>query len=79
MTQLQPPNIGDRASISVVELNELQGKSEEQQNKINNSEKLGTSGARLEARRSKVSRATFKDKKITCKGCESGGVLQEAG
>ena len=62
----------------MVELNELQGKSEEQQNKINNSEKLGTSGARLEARRSKVSRATFKDKKITFKGCESVGVLQEA-
>ena len=40
--QLQSPNIVDRAPISVRELNELQGKIEEQQRKINNSERLGT-------------------------------------
>ena len=38
----------DRFPISVMELNELQGKIEEQQKKINNSEMLGSAVARLE-------------------------------
>ena len=33
LTQLQTPNIVDRAAISVLELNELRGKIEEQQKK----------------------------------------------
>ena len=48
LTQLQPPKILDRAAISVGELNEMQHRIEEQQKKINNSEMLGTAGARLE-------------------------------
>ena len=48
LTQLQQPNIVDRAAISVGELNEMQHRIEEQQKKIDNSEMLGTAGARLE-------------------------------
>ena len=44
LTQLQPPNIVDGAPISVMQLNELRGKIEEQQKKINNSKMLGTAG-----------------------------------
>ena len=48
LTQLQPPNIVDRAAISVMELNGMHQRIEEQQKKIDNSEMLGTGGARLE-------------------------------
>ena len=48
LTQLQPPNIVDRAAISVGELSEMQNRIEEQQKRIDNSEMLGTAGARLE-------------------------------
>ena len=48
LTQLQPPNIVDRASISVIELNGMHQRIGEQQKKINNSEMLGTAVARLE-------------------------------
>ena len=48
LTQLQPPNIVDRAAISVGELSEMQHRIEEQQKKIDNSGMLGTAGARLE-------------------------------
>ena len=48
LTQLPPPNIVDRAAISVGELSEMQHRIEEQQKKIDNSEMLGTTGARLE-------------------------------
>ena len=48
LTQLQPPNIVDRAAISVMELNEMHQRIEEQQKKIDNIEMLGTAGARLE-------------------------------
>ena len=48
LTQLQPPNIVDRADISVMELNEMQHRIHEQQKKIDNSEMLGTAEARLE-------------------------------
>ena len=41
-------NIVDRAAISVGELSEMQHRIEEQQKKIDNSEMLGTAGARLE-------------------------------
>ena len=47
-THLQPPNIVDRAAISVRELSETQHRIGEQQKKIDNSEMLGTAGARLE-------------------------------
>ena len=40
LTQRQPPKIVDTAPISVMELNELQVKIEEQQRKINNSKIL---------------------------------------
>ena len=48
LTHLQPPNIVDRAAISVRELSETQHRIEEQQKKMDNSEMLGTAGARLE-------------------------------
>ena len=48
LTQLQPLNIVDRAAISVEELSEMQHRIGEQQKKIDNSEMLGTAGARLE-------------------------------
>ena len=48
LTPLQPPNIVDRAAISVLELNEMHQRIEEQQNKIENSEMLGTAGVQLE-------------------------------
>ena len=48
LTQLQPPNIVDRAAISVMELNGMHQRIEEQQKKIDNSEMLGTAGDRLE-------------------------------
>ena len=48
LTQLQPPNLVDRAAISVGEISEMQHRIEEQQKKIDNSEMLGTAGARLE-------------------------------
>ena len=48
LTQRQPPNIVDRAVISVIELNGMHQRIEEQQKKIDNSEMLGTAGARLE-------------------------------
>ena len=47
LTPLQPTNIVDRAAISVMELNGMHQRIEEQQ-KIDNSEMLGTAGARLE-------------------------------
>ena len=48
LTQLQPPNIADRAAISVMDLNGMHQRIEEQQKKIDNSGMLGTAGARLE-------------------------------
>ena len=48
LTQRQPPKIVDKAPISVMELNELHVKIEEQQRKIINSKILGTYLARLE-------------------------------
>ena len=48
LTQLQPPNIVDKASISVMELNGMHQRIEEQQKKIDNSKMLGTAGVRLE-------------------------------
>ena len=48
LTQRQPPKMVDRAPISVMELNELQVKIEEQERKTNNSKILGTDLARLE-------------------------------
>ena len=48
LTQLQPPNIVDRAPISAMRLIEIQHRIDEQQKKIDNSEMLGTAGARLE-------------------------------
>ena len=47
LTQLQPPNKVDTAAISVGKLSEMQYRIEEQQKKIDNSEMLGTAGARL--------------------------------
>ena len=48
LTQLQPPNVVYRAAISVMELNGMHQRIEEQQRKIDNSEMLGTVGAQLE-------------------------------
>ena len=48
LTQLQPPNIVDRAAISVMVLKGMHHRIEEQQKKIDNSKMLGTAGARLE-------------------------------
>ena len=48
LTQPRPPNIMDRAAISVMELNGMHQRIEEQQKRIDNSEMLGTAGARLE-------------------------------
>ena len=48
LTQLQPPNLVDRAAFSVMELNEMHQRIEEQQKNIDNNEMLGTAGARLE-------------------------------
>ena len=48
LTQLQPPNILDRAAISAMELNGMHQRIEEQQKKIENNEKLGPAGAQLE-------------------------------
>ena len=52
LTQLQPTNIENRAPISVMELNELSDKIEEQQIKMqqqnNSSKRLGTAVAWLE-------------------------------
>ena len=48
LTQLQPPNIVDRAAISVMELNGMHQRVEEQQKNIDNSEMQGTARARLE-------------------------------
>ena len=47
-TQLQPPNIVDRAAVSVGELSEMQHRIEKQQKKVDNSEMLGRAEARLE-------------------------------
>ena len=46
LTELHPPNIVDRAENIVMELNGMHQRIEEQQ-KIDNSEMLGTAGARL--------------------------------
>ena len=48
LTQLQPPNIVDRAAISVMELNKMHQRIEEQQKKIDNSETLGIAAFRFE-------------------------------
>ena len=48
LTQQQPPNIVDRAAISVMELNGMHQRIEEQQKEIDNSEMLVTAGTRLE-------------------------------
>ena len=48
LTQLQPPNIVDRAAINVMELNGMHQRIEEQRKKIDISEMLGTAGVRLE-------------------------------
>ena len=48
LTQLQPLNIVERAAISVMELIGMHQRIEKQQKKIDNSEMLGTAGARLE-------------------------------
>ena len=47
LTQLRLPNIVDTAAISVMELNGMHRRIEEQQKKIDNSEMPGTAGARL--------------------------------
>ena len=46
--QLQTASIVNRAPIRAMEMNEVRKKIEEQQKKINNSEMLGTPGARLD-------------------------------
>ena len=48
LTQLQPPYIVDRATISVMELNEMHHRIEEQQKKIDDREVLGTAGLRFD-------------------------------
>ena len=48
LTQLQPPNIVDRIAISVMELNEMHHRVEEQQKKIDDSEMLGAARVRHE-------------------------------
>ena len=48
LTQLQPCNIVERAEISVMELNGMHQRIEEQQKKIDNSKMLGTAGVQLE-------------------------------
>ena len=48
LIQFQPTNIVDRAPISVMQVNEQQGKIEEQQRKIDNTKMLGTARAQLE-------------------------------
>ena len=48
LTELQPPNIVDRAAVGVMELNEIYQRIEEKQKKIDNSKMLGTAGVRLE-------------------------------
>ena len=48
LKQLQPPNIVDKATISVIELSEMHQRIDEQQKKIDNSEMLGTAGVQLE-------------------------------
>ena len=48
LTQLQPPNIRNRSAISVMELDGMHQGIEEQQTKIDNSEIIGSAGARFE-------------------------------
>ena len=48
LTQLQPPKTVERAAISVMELNEMRQRIEEQQKKIDSSGMLGTAGVRLD-------------------------------
>ena len=48
LTQLQPPNIVDRATISVMELSEMHHRIEEQQKKVDDREMLGTAGLRFD-------------------------------
>ena len=86
LTQLQPPNIVDGAAISVGELNEMQHRFEEQQKKIDNSEMLGTAGARLEEelRQLKLESQRLGDQLLETKrqleyAGKTAGVLQEAG
>ena len=48
LRQLQPPNIVDRAAVSIMKLNRMHQRIEEQQKKNDNNEMLGTAVARLE-------------------------------
>ena len=80
LTQIQPANIVEKTPISVIELNELRDKIEEQQKKLNNIEMLGTAVAQRGASAVKDRRLTntwdtSRDKKITCNRWESAGVL----
>ena len=69
LTQLQPLNKVDRAAISVGELGEMQHRIQEQQKKIDNSEMLGTAGARLEEelRQSKLESQKLGDQSLETK------------
>ena len=81
LTQRQPPKIVDRAPISVIELNELQVKIEEQQRKTNNSKILGTDLARLEQelRQLKLEDQRLHEQTLKTKGLlVNAGIQQEA-
>ena len=76
LMQLQPPNIKDRAQISVMELNEMHQKIEEQQQKIDNSEKLGTAGERL---RQELWQLKLESQRLSNQFLETKRLLENAG
>ena len=87
LTQLQPPNIVDRAEISVMGFNEKHQRIEEQQKKIDNCEMLGGNclgwarrGApAVKSWKSEVKWSTAWDQMTAWIRLESARVLQEAG
>ena len=76
LAQLQPTNIGDRAAISVMELNGMHQRIKEQQKKIDNSKKLGTAGARLE---DELPQLKFESQRLSDQLLETKRLLEYAG
>ena len=76
LTQLQPPNIVDRAAIGVMELNEMHQRIEEQQKKIDKSKMLGTAGVRLEE---EIRQLKFQIQRLSDQLLESKRLLEYAG
>ena len=76
LTPLQPPNIVDRAKISIMELNEMNLRIEEHQKKIDNNEMLATAGIQI---KEELWQLKFESQSLSDQLLETKQLLEYAG